>query len=266
MKPLIPVRLRLPALSVALLALIITMVLGAVVSGGRRAGRIDAAIIREIHALVGQRSLAAHLLVSPTDAPVLFAVIAALLVVGLVRRRWEVAILAVAGPSVAVGLTELLLKPLFARRLHGWLSYPSGHTVAAVSTYTVALLVITMGASRLRRSIALLAWAALVVVLTVGLVAMNYHYPTDTIGGFFLALGVVLPCAVLADHWRFHGRTAIPGPRVGGSVRLPEQEPHTAGTVPEQQSRTEGGNPVTDPDTTPIPLPTAESDLPQRTG
>jgi membrane-associated phospholipid phosphatase len=50
-----------------------------------------------------------------------------------------------------------------------------------------------------QRLTAWIAWALVMLGTAAGLVAMNYHYPTDTIGGFGLALGVVLPLAVLAD-------------------------------------------------------------------
>jgi membrane-associated phospholipid phosphatase len=38
------------------------------------------------------------------------------------------------------------------------------------------------------------------VVLAIGLVGMDYHYFTDTVGGFLVALGVTLPLTVLTDR------------------------------------------------------------------
>jgi membrane-associated phospholipid phosphatase len=63
---------------------------------------------------------------------------------------------------------------------------------SSAAALTVAVLVV-------RRLPAWGAWALVMLGTAAGLVAMNYHYPTDTIGGFGLALGVVLPLAVLAD-------------------------------------------------------------------
>jgi len=229
MTPLIPRRLRVPTLLAAILSWTILIILGGVVSGHRHPGELDGAISRGINDLVGQRSGLAELLVTPTDTLVVLAVLVLLVAVGLIAHRWEVAVLAVAGPGLAVTIAELVLKPVVDRRLYGELSYPSGHMVAAVSALTVALLVVTSGGSLLRTLLVVPVWAALVIVLLVGLVAMDYHYPTDAIGGFCLSLGVVLPMALAADHIRFRRRSAdehdIPRPRVGGSpgaVRNPK--------------------------------------------
>lgn len=219
MTPLISARLRVPALVAGLLAWIGAIVLGVVFAGDLRAGGFDRTIIRDIHGAVGQRGALARFLVSFTDAPVVFGAIAVLLAVTLVLRRWAVAALTVLGPAVAVGLAEVAFKPLFNRRMLGYLSYPSGHTVAAVTTLTVALLLVLGGASIIGKLIAILIWAGLCLIVMTGLVAMNYHYPTDAIGGFCLALGVILPGAVLADRCGRGLRRShpIPEPRVGGT-------------------------------------------------
>ncbi len=121
----------------------------------------------------------------------IYAVIVAVLAVALWRRRWETAALAVLGPGLCVLLVEIL-KPLFGRLHSGYLSYPSGHMASSAAALTVAALVV-------RRLFVWSVWALAMPCTAAGLVAMNYHYPTDTIGGFCLAMGVVLPLAVLAD-------------------------------------------------------------------
>jgi undecaprenyl-diphosphatase len=177
---------------------LVTMVLGLAVAGDRLPRPFDHAVTHQVHLAVG--GPLAEVLVSPTDPPLMYTLVAVLVLIALLRRRWSVAVLAVAGPAVAVLITENLLKPLFDRRYHGYLSYPSGHTVGAVAALTVALLmVLPTATTTLTRTLAWLVWALLIVTLTTGLVAMNYHYPTDALGGFSLALGVVLPGAVLAD-------------------------------------------------------------------
>ena len=219
MKPLIPRRLRVLALLTAALAWTVLIALGGLVSGHRRPGKLDGTLSRGIDGLVGQRSRLAEVLVTPTDTLVVLALLALLVAVGLITHRWEVAILAVIGPGIAVSIVELALKPLFDRRMYGELSYPSGHMVAAVSALTVALLVVASTARWWLRLVIAAVWAALVVVLMVGLVAMDYHYPTDTIGGLCLSLGVILPLALVADRVRFRDRPEIPAPRVGGTGR-----------------------------------------------
>ncbi|HEX3790874.1 MAG TPA: phosphatase PAP2 family protein, partial [Pseudonocardiaceae bacterium] len=204
-----------PALAAALLGWIIAIVLGVYFAGDRHAGGFDRTLTREIHSLVGIRSTLANVLVAPTDSPAVYGLIILLVAVGLIQRRWQLAALAVVAPAAAVGICELVLKPLFDRRYHdGGLSYPSGHMLAAGTVYAVALLAILAVAPLVGRVLALVGGAALAVVMAVGLVAMNYHYPTDAVGGFCLAIGITLPCAVLADL--VAGRTraqSIPAPR-----------------------------------------------------
>jgi membrane-associated phospholipid phosphatase len=228
MNTLIPRRLRVPTLLAAALAWTIMLTVGGLVSGRRRPTKLDGVLSRGIDHLVGERSRLADVLVTPTDALVVLTLVVLLVAVGLITHRWTVAILAVAGPGLAVGIAELVLKPVFDRRMYGALSYPSGHTVTAVATLTVALLVLTSGASLPRKLLIVPIWAVVVLVLMAGLVAMDYHYPTDAIGGFCLSVGVVLPLTVLADHLdprRRRTPAGIPRPRAGGSpdpVRNPE--------------------------------------------
>jgi undecaprenyl-diphosphatase len=85
------------------------------------------------------------------------------------------------------------------RRLNGYLGYPSGHTVSTASAWTVAMLGSAAGARIGRRVLALLAWVLVTGAVMMGLVGMDYHYPTDAVGGLCVALGVVLPGAALTD-------------------------------------------------------------------
>lgn len=193
------------ALTAAVCGVLVAVVLGIRYAGRSGPGRLDTALTHGLRAIVGNPTPLGKWAVTPPTVPtrvlgalsnpvLIYAVIVAVLVFALWRRRWETAGLAVLGPSVGVLLVEIL-KPLFGRLHSGYLSYPSGHMVSSAAALTVAALVV-------RR---LFVWGALALVMlctAAGLVAMNYHYPTDTIGGFCLALGVVLPLAVLADVLR----------------------------------------------------------------
>lgn len=187
------------ALVIAAASWLAAVLLGISVAGDSSPEPFDLTLIGQAHATIG-RPLA-EVLVSPTNPPVVYSLIAILVVVALVQRRWGAAMLAIGAPVVAVGLTEVVLKPAFDRRYYGHLSYPSGHTVGTVSALTVALLLVLASTPLLVRVLAWLVWLALIAALTTGLVAMNYHYPTDALGGLCLALGVVLPGAILADRW-----------------------------------------------------------------
>jgi membrane-associated phospholipid phosphatase len=139
-----------------------------------------------------------------TGLLVLIAVVAAL------ARRWEVTALAVIGPTVALLVTEVVLKPLVNRTLVPDpvqtsslinSAFPSGHETGLVSL----LLVLGLLLPRLR--VTTMTRAALVVVLVIwallaaiGLVRGHYHYATDTVGGIGVAVAVVGSAALAIDR------------------------------------------------------------------
>jgi undecaprenyl-diphosphatase len=215
--------LRVPALLVALLGWLTAALFAVRYAGDTRAGGFDTALTHGLRDVVGNPTpLGKWAVTAPTvptrvlgalSNPVLiYAVIVAVLVFALWRRRWETAALAVLGPGVCVLLVEVS-KPLFGRLHSGYLSYPSGHMASSAAALTVAALVV-------RRLAAWGAWALVMLGTAAGLVAMNYHYPTDTIGGFCLALGVVLPLAVLADALGARRARPRTGPRTRPKVML----------------------------------------------
>jgi membrane-associated phospholipid phosphatase len=197
-------------------ALIVTLsgwlgmiLLGVWFAGRSGPGRFDIALTHGLRSVVGNPTplgkwavtpptIATRILGALSNPVLVYAVIAALVAYGLWRRRWEVAALAVAAPGVCVLVTELS-KPLFNRLHAGYLTYPSGHMASSAAAFTVAALVITTGWAGRRWRLAWAVWLVVVVCTAAGLVAMNYHYPSDTIGGLCLALGTVAPGAVLAD-------------------------------------------------------------------
>jgi membrane-associated phospholipid phosphatase len=193
------------ALTVAVCCWLGGILLGLHYAGGTKAGSVDGAITRALAAVVGNpKPLGKWAVIPPTvptrilgalSNPVLiYAVILAVVVFAVWRRRWELAGLAVVAPAVSGLLTELA-KPLFDRHHDGYLSYPSGHMATSAAALTVGVLAVTWG----RRWVLWTAWTLVIFLTAAGLVAMNYHYPADTLGGLLLALGVVLPAAVLAD-------------------------------------------------------------------
>lgn len=212
---LISQRFRRIALLTALLGWVVAVVLGVRYAGGTYAGRLDNAGFHLMRSLVGNPvpvgkwavappTVATRVLASLSSAVATYTVLVVALAFAVWRRWWEVAGLALLGPAGCVLVTEVVAKPLVDRRHEGYLSYPSGHTVTSVSALTVLFLAGSAGWSARRRLIALGVWLVVVLCVAAGLVAMNYHYPTDTIGGIGVALGVVLPGALLADrlNWR----------------------------------------------------------------
>ena len=115
------------------------------------------------------------------------------------RRGLWATVLAV---PVAPALTELVLKPVFGRRLEGALAYPSG----AATTITMAVVLAGLIAYRYRgrgRAIATVAVSGLVaLLLALLLISRQWHYFSDLIGGVGVGIGV--PCLIwggVAGSW-----------------------------------------------------------------
>ncbi|MFD1534125.1 phosphatase PAP2 family protein [Pseudonocardia aurantiaca] len=130
-------------------------------------------------------------------------VVVALLLSGLAfalgQRR--LAVLIVVGPGLT-GLATTTLKPVVGRTLNDQFAFPSGHAGGATALGVVtALLLISVLRTAGRASATLLAAGALLSggTMAVALIADRDHYPTDTIGGFCVAVAVVLTSALVID-------------------------------------------------------------------
>ncbi|MHC1562391.1 phosphatase PAP2 family protein [Actinomycetospora sp. C-140] len=120
--------------------------------------------------------------------------------------------LVLAGPTTAMVVTSLVLKPLVERTRGGELAFPSGHTTS-VASIAVTCAVLVLGLPTLPRALRLLAvagLAALVVAVGVSLVVRGIHYPTDTLGALGVAVAVVLGVALAVDA--FADVVSDPGP------------------------------------------------------
>jgi membrane-associated phospholipid phosphatase len=194
--------------AIAVAAFIAMLILGVRYAGTHGPGRLDRAIDSRIQDHFGDHPAMLQRLVNlanPGSAVVICALLCALF---LATDRRRLAALVVLGPAASGVLVDVVLKPLFDRRLAGTLSYPSGHTAAAAS---IALVVVVsmLGPSRLawplgvRSLVAVCAIAAAGVIAT-ALIAAGYHYTTDTIGGLLVAVACVLGVALSIDA--FAGR------------------------------------------------------------
>src|SRR6185437_16913941 len=134
-------RRRLAAVTVG--CAILVAALGALFAGQSTADAFDRAADAPVISLfAGHGGLALWLAFPGTTIPavVLSAVIA---VACLLTGRIRGALLAIAAVPVAVGLCEVLIKPLVHRTYIGQVVYPSGHTAtvfALAATITVLLL------------------------------------------------------------------------------------------------------------------------------
>jgi len=130
------------------------------------------------------------------------------LIVALLRRRPRVAI-AIVIILLGANLTTQLLKPLLARphTLFGGgvnvdrASWPSGHATAAMS---LALCSVLAAPPRLRPTVSALG-AAFAIAVSYAFLTLGWHYPSDVLGGFLLALIWTLLIAaalyVAGDRW-----------------------------------------------------------------
>jgi membrane-associated phospholipid phosphatase len=193
---------------VAVTCAVIMAVLGFLVAGEGVAGP-DAAAASWVNRTFGADPDLLRLFVLPTEAYVLIP--AGLLVAGLcllTRRRLE-AVLAIAGPIIAILANTWLLKPVFGRWKHDYLAYPSGHTVSLVAVLTVLVLLA-------RRGVATAVIAAVGVValcsVTIGMIGLGYHYLTDVLGGTLFGVAAVLVTWLLL---RWAARRRGPAPSDG---------------------------------------------------
>ncbi len=103
------------------------------------------------------------------------------------RDRYRAAACLV-GPAVALITSELLVKPAVGRTLGGVYSYPSGSTVGAAALATVAVLAVP---PRWRPATVVVA-ALFGLWMSVAVVLLHWHYPTDALAGLAYGTGVVL--------------------------------------------------------------------------
>ena len=177
--------------------------LGAVFAGQSTADAFDRAVDAPVISLfAGHGGLALWLAFPGTTIPavVLSVVIA---VACLLTSRIRGTLLAITAVPVAVGLCEVLIKPLVHRTYIGQVVYPSGHTatVFAVAA-TIAVLLLAsprpVMARALRVLIVAVAYLAAVAVV-VGVIAVRFHYFTDTVAGAAVGTGAVCGLALVLD-------------------------------------------------------------------
>jgi hypothetical protein len=191
---------------------------GAYLSGRPNSNAVDRWLLNLVHAsntwyLTG---------ITVLRLPVVIVVGSVVLALATVWRDRARAFACLAGPPLALLTGELLVKPAVGRTLGGLLSYPSGSTVGAAALATAAVV-----ASPAR-------WRALTVPLaaiyslwmTVAVIALRWHFPTDALAGVAYGAGLVLLVDGLA-WWGARSWGARPGParrRPSAAVTDPSPE------------------------------------------
>jgi len=113
------------------------------------------------------------------------SVLAAVVVV--TRDRWR-AVACLVAPTMAVAMTEYVLKPVVGRRYAEVLSFPSGTTTVVGSVATAWVL----AAPRLIRPAVATVAAIAVVLECMAVVALQWHYPSDAVAGAAFGAGFVV--------------------------------------------------------------------------
>jgi undecaprenyl-diphosphatase len=184
--------------------LLLVVVLGALFAGQSRATWFDHVVDSPIISTLGRHGLLAYRLASPGTLGPAVLISGAIAVICLRFRRINGAVLALLAVPVSDGLDDAILKPLIGRTDLGLLTYPSGHTTAvfAMTTTVAILLLVPPQQSRTRTLRVLLVLAALVIALivAVAVIALEWHYFTDTIGGAAVAIAVVTTLAIILDQ------------------------------------------------------------------
>jgi len=184
-RPLLPPAARRPAALILAACVLVTAFLGALFAHQTQPGWLDAAIDTRL-------------------APSVFAHWALLRKAScLATRRWRGALLALIAVPAAEVVTEYLLKPLVGRVLHGNLVYPSGHTTGVFVLATVVAVLLTgplrPPVPRMVRLVLIVAAYLIASATATAMIAMGFHYFTDTVGGAAVAIGTVLATALTID-------------------------------------------------------------------
>ncbi|MGH3629558.1 MAG: phosphatase PAP2 family protein [Sciscionella sp.] len=201
--PVLPMALRRPLAVVAVLSALTVGTLGFVYAGHSQPGLFDRWVPPTLVNVDSLPADLADLLASSGEPEGAIPAVVVLVAVCLLVRRPRMAVLAVAGPVLTVGVVTVL-KHVFRRTIYGDnLSFPSGHTSFATALAFVfgLLLIERFGLSR-RAGLALLFVLTTATGAVMGwvVVALRLHYTTDAFGGFGSALIIVPIAAWLVDR------------------------------------------------------------------
>ncbi|MFN2560191.1 MAG: phosphatase PAP2 family protein [Jatrophihabitans sp.] len=197
--PLVAPSWRRACIGVIVAAIAVVAVVGAAVHGRQTPTGFDTwaarPLFNQISELTGARLLN---LSSPALSVGGLAVVAAL---AALVRNWALVAVATVAPTVAIIVTEFVLKPIVHRSISdAATAYPSGHETGLVSLLVVLLLVLSRAPfSRAVTAIVVTLLGLWAAIGAIGLVRGHYHFPTDTIGGMGVAMACVLSVALVID-------------------------------------------------------------------
>jgi membrane-associated phospholipid phosphatase len=171
-------------LAIGLLGLVAVALGGALVAHRPVAGTFD----RWLQDVIPGSHAAAYVDVTWFRYPWVVVIGAVVLAAVSLRRDPQRAIACLIGPPLAVVLGQEAIKPLVGRTLGGTLTYPSGSTTGAAALAIAAILAVP---PRWKWVTAVLA-LGYALWMTIAVVALRWHFPTDSLGGAVLGVAVVL--------------------------------------------------------------------------
>jgi membrane-associated phospholipid phosphatase len=202
-RPLLAAPARLWAAALLACCAILVTLLGILFAHQTGADRFDHAVDAPVIGWFGGHPGLALRLAAPGSEIPAVALSAAIAVACLFTGRLNGAVLAVAAVPAAVGLNDGLCKPLVHRTYLGILSYPSGHTAAMfalAATVAILLLIPPRPAKGSALQVLLPAAACLLgVVVALSVIALQWHYFTDTVAGAAVGTGTTCGLALLLD-------------------------------------------------------------------
>lgn len=177
--------------------------LGAAFRGQTRADGFDNAVDSPfITFFAGHKNLLVWLAFPGTLVPAIVISVAVAAWCVIAGRR-SGAVLALAAVPAATALDDGLLKHVFDRTYLGALTFPSGHTTSIVSlTAMLAVLLLVppqRPATRLARVLVVAAGCLLSALVAFAVIALRWHYFTDTVAGAAVGVGTVCALALILD-------------------------------------------------------------------
>jgi membrane-associated phospholipid phosphatase len=201
--PLLAASVRPRAAALVACCALFLAVLGVLVANQTRPDPFDrAADAPVISWLAGHQGVALWLAFPASTIPAA-SLSAVIVIICLLARRLNAAVLAALAVPATAALNDGLLKHLFHRTYLGLLSYPSGHTatMSALATTLTVLLIIPPRPASARALLWLVPAAACLftIVVAIGVIALRWHYLTDTLAGAAEGIATVGALALLLD-------------------------------------------------------------------
>jgi membrane-associated phospholipid phosphatase len=225
-RPLLAASARPWAGALAACCAVLVAVLGLLVSHQSTADWLDRAVDSPVISWLGPHPGLDVWLAAPGTLIPAGVLSAAIVVACALAGRLNGALLAAAAVPLAVELDERLLKPIFHRTSLGFLSYPSGHTTAIFALAAMVTVLLLRPPQHVRAGPLRILIPAVACVLgaavTVGVIALRWHYFTDTVAGAAVGIGTVCGLALILDLPAVRRLLAWPGrqpPVQQGSVQ-----------------------------------------------